>query len=138
MANKPPYSSTLPTLSRTTGDQDPAIGAHAQNRALYDMQREQVKGKNSSDLDPKGNSVAGQDGSQTVQVKFTEANKPLFIPHDFGYTVRNWTIVDKCGSGDVFRPEAREYQPNKNGIWLQSTAANCEVRVRLDGQKETS
>jgi hypothetical protein len=136
MANKPPFSATIPTLSRTTGEQNPAIGAHAQNRALYDIQREQVKGQNSSDLDARGNSVAGTDNTQTVQAKFTEANKPLFIGHDFGYTVRNWTIVDKCGSGDIHRPQGRQYAPNKNGMWLQSDTANCEVRIRFDGQRE--
>jgi len=135
MAIRPPFVAIIPGIARTVGGNTPEVDAANQNRALEDIQREMVKGQEHSDLDPKNKSVRGLSNDQTVLAKFKKADEPLFIPHDFGYTVRNWVVVDKCGKGDIYRPVGRKYAPNKLGIWLACSEGACECRIRMDGQE---
>ena len=135
MADRAPYRGRLPVVSRTTSGDSPEVSRANMNQTLGDIEREFARGKEHSDVDARGNSVRGDGNDRTVTAKFKKANIPLFISHDLGYTVRNWTIVDKCGPGDVYRPGGKKYAPNKNGIWLACDTPACEVRIRLDGQE---
>jgi hypothetical protein len=135
MANRAPYRGRLPLVSSTTGENKPEIDRANQNRALHDIEREFMRGKEHSDVGTRGESLRGDGNDQTLEVSFKKADFPLFISHDFGYTIRNWTVVDKCGKGDIYRPVGKKYTPNDRGIWLASSEDGCTCRIRLDGQE---
>ena len=135
MAPRQPYRGHLPTISRTVGGSSREIDSANQNRTLEDIQREMLRGQDHSDLGPRNESFSGNVNEQTVLVKFKKPNIPVFVGHDLGYTIRNWHLTDKCGTGDVYRPKGKKYLPTKYGIWLACTVADCECRVRVDGQE---
>lgn len=133
MAPRPPFAGKLPSFSSTVGDTSPAVAAGNVNRALSDAQRQAVKGGEHSDVNAKGESVRGNSNEQTVNATFKKANTALFIPHNFGYTVRNWSLVRKNKFGDVAEVPGKPF--TKNGIWLMSSVDDLKVRIRLDGQE---
>lgn len=133
--NSAPFRGNLPQVSKSLGGTTPEIAASNLNKTLTGLQKDAQRGKDASDVGPNRESVRGGDNTQTVQVAFKKANFPLFISHDFGYTVRNWAVVDKDASCDIWRPTGKKYIPSDKGIWLVCDMANVSARIRLDGQK---